>query len=79
MDITKFFYYEKRELSSQSVDGNDSKRPREEINNSTSTPIPHDEVFDESLKSSDFGKTSSQLYAQDREISKRIIFTGSKK
>ena len=79
MDITKFFYYEKRELSSQSVDGNDSKRPREEINNSTSTPIPHDEVFDESLKSSDFGKTSSQLYAQYREISKRIIFTGSKK
>ena len=37
MDITKFFDQKKRELSSQPADGDDSKRPREESNNSTST------------------------------------------
>ena len=43
----------KREQSSQSVDGNDSKRPREESNNSTSTPTSPGDVFEESLKSPD--------------------------
>ena len=53
MDITKFFDQKKRELSSQSVDGDDSKRPREESNSSTNTPTSPGEVFEESLKSGD--------------------------
>ena len=51
MDLTKFFDRKKRELSSQSADGDDSKRPREESNNSTSTPASPADVFEESLKS----------------------------
>ena len=53
MDITKFFDQKMRELSSQSADGNDSKRPREESNNSTSTPTSLSDVFEEIFKSSD--------------------------
>ena len=53
MDITKFFDRKMRELSSQSVDGDDSKKPREESNNSTSTPTSPGDVFEESLKSGD--------------------------
>ena len=53
MDITKFFDRKKRELSSQSVDGDDSKKPREESNNSTSTPTSPGDVFEQSLKSGD--------------------------
>ena len=53
MDITKFFDRKKRELSSLSVDDDDSKRPREESNNSTSTPISPGDIFEESLKSDD--------------------------
>ena len=54
MGITTLFDRKKRELSSQSADGDDSKRPREESNNSTSTPTsPGDDVFKESLKSGD--------------------------
>ena len=37
MGNTKFFDRKKREVSSQSVDGNDSKRPREEI---IKAPVP---------------------------------------
>ena len=37
MDIIKFFDRKKREYRSHSADGNDSKRPHEESNNSTST------------------------------------------
>ena len=53
MDITKFFDQKKRELSSQSVNDDDSKRPREESNNSTSTPVSPGYVFEESWKSGD--------------------------
>ena len=53
MDITKFFDQKKRERSSQSADCDDSKGPREERNNSTSTPTSSCEVFEESLKSDD--------------------------
>ena len=58
MDFTKFFERKKRELSSQSADGNDSKRPRVESNNSTSTPASPSDVFEESLKSGDYVKIS---------------------
>ena len=51
MDITKFYDRKKRELSSQSADGDDSKRPREESNNSTSARASPGDVFEESLKS----------------------------
>ena len=53
MDITKFFERKKRELSSQSANGDDSKRPREESNNSTSTSTSPGDVFEESWKSGD--------------------------
>ena len=53
MDIIKFFDRKKGELSSQSVDGDDSKRPCEESNNGTSTPASPGDVFEESLKSGD--------------------------
>ena len=48
-----FFDRKKRELSSQSADGDASKRPGEESNNSTSTPTSPGAVFEESLKSFD--------------------------
>ena len=47
---------EKRKLSSQSEHGNDFKRPREESNNSNSTPTSPGDVFKESLKSGDCDK-----------------------
>ena len=53
MDFTKFFDRKKREYSSQSADDNDSKRPCEESNNSTSTPASPGDVFEETLKSGD--------------------------
>ena len=53
IDITKFFDRKKREFSSQSADGDDSKRPREESNNSTSALSSPGDVFEESLKSGD--------------------------
>ena len=53
MDITEFFYQKKRELSSQSAYGDDSERPREENNISTSTPASPGDLFEESLKSAD--------------------------
>ena len=56
MDITKFFGRKKRKFNSQSVDGNDSKRPREESNNSTNTLTYPGDVFEESLKSDDCAK-----------------------
>ena len=56
--IYNYGYYQvlwpkKRELSSKSADGDDSKRPNEESNNSTSTPTSPGDVFQESLKSGD--------------------------
>ena len=53
MEITKFFDKKKRDLSSKSNDGDDSKRPRgssldDSIANATNT-----DVFIESLKSED--------------------------
>ena len=56
MDITKFFGRKKRKFNSQSVDGNDSKRPREESNNSTSTLTFPGDVLEESLKLDDCAK-----------------------
>ena len=53
MDVTKFFYRKKKELNSQSADGDDSKRPREERNNSINTPASPGDIFEESLKSVD--------------------------
>ena len=53
MDITKFFDRKKRELSSQSANGDDSKRPREESNNRTSVSTSPGDVFEESWKSGD--------------------------
>ena len=53
MDITKFFNREKRELSSDSADHDDSKRPHEKSNNSTSTPTSPGDVFEKSLKPGD--------------------------
>ena len=48
MDITTLIDRKKRELSSQSANGDDSKRPREESNNSASTPASPADVFEES-------------------------------
>ena len=53
MDITKFIHGKKRELSIQWVDGDYSKRTREESNNIASAPKSPDDVFEESLKSID--------------------------
>ena len=53
MDITKFLDQKKREISSQSADGDDTKRPRKETNYSTGTPTSPGDVFEESLKSGD--------------------------
>ena len=47
------FDRKKRELSSQSADGEYSKRPCKESNTSTSIPISSGEVFEENLKSGD--------------------------
>ena len=77
MDITKFFDRKKRELSSQSADGDDSKRPREKSNNSTSTPTSPGDRFEESLKSGDCVKIL--VNCMYRETGKRIFSTGSRK
>ena len=72
----------KRELSSQSADGDDSKRPREESNKSTTTPTSPGDVFEESLKSGDSVKIlvmQSIMYAKYTETSKKIISTSSTK
>ena len=53
MDINDLFERKKRELSSQSADGDNSERPRGENNNSTRTPAAPADVFEESLKSGD--------------------------
>ena len=50
MDINKFFEWKKRRLTSQSGDGNDSKRPHKERNNSTSASGSPGDVFEGSLK-----------------------------
>ena len=78
MDITKFFDRKKRELNSQSADGNDSKRPWEESNNSTSTPASPGDLFEESLKSGDCVKILANCM-QNIEKQAKIISTGSRK
>ena len=53
METTKFFDEKKRDFSSNSNDGDDSKRPRESsLDNSIANAINTD-VFTESLKSED--------------------------
>ena len=79
MGITKLFGRRKRELSSQSVDGDDSKRPRKGSNNSTSTPTSAGDVFEESLKSGDYVKILVNCMEKIDLTSKRIIFAGSRK
>ena len=59
MYITKFLDRKKKETSSQSADGDDSKRPHTKSNNSTSTtstPTSPGDAFEESLKSGDWVK-----------------------
>ena len=55
MDINNFLLRKKRELSSNSVDGDDGKRPREtsSFNDSISKAANNGEVFKEALKSDD--------------------------
>ena len=56
MYITKFLDRKKKEISSPSADGDDSKRPHKKSNNSTSTtstPTSLGDTFEESLKSGD--------------------------
>ena len=77
MDITKFFDRKKRELSSQPADGDDSKKPREESNNSTSTPTSPGDRFEISSKSGDSVKIL--VNCMYRETGKRIIYTDSRK
>ena len=79
MGITKLFGRRKRELSSQSVDGDDSKRPRKGSNNSANTPTSAGDVFEESLKSGDYVKILVNCMEKIDLTSKRIIFAGSRK
>ena len=55
MDINNFLLRKKRELSSNSTDGDDGKRPREtsSFNDSISKAANNGEVFKEALKSDD--------------------------
>ena len=78
IDITKFFHREKRELSSDSADGDDSKRPHEESNNSTSTPTSHGDVFKESLKSGDCVKILVNSMQNTEELVKELFLLAQK-
>ena len=77
MDITKFFDRKKRKPSSQSVDCDDSKRTREESNNSTSTPTSPGDVLEQSLKSGDcmiiLGKQVKELFLLAQENKEKHI------
>ena len=53
MEITKFFDKKKRDLSSKSNDGDDSKRPREKSLDESIVNATNTDVFAESLKSED--------------------------
>ena len=53
MEITKFFDRKKRDLSSKSNDGDDSKRPRESILDDSVANATNTDVFTESLLSKD--------------------------
>ena len=53
MEITKFFDKKKRDLSSKSNDGDDSKRPRESSLDDSIANATNADVFTESLKSED--------------------------
>ena len=77
MDITKFFDRKKRELSIQSADGDDSKRPRKENNDSTSTPTSPADVFEESLKSGDCVKILVSCMQNIEEEVKELFLLSS--
>ena len=53
MEITKIFDKKKRDLSSKSNDGEDSKRPRESSLDESIANTTNTDVFTESLKSED--------------------------
>ena len=53
MEITQFFDKKKRDLSSKSNDGDDSKRPRESSLDDSIANATNTDVFTESLKSED--------------------------
>ena len=74
MDIREFFDRKKRDLSSQSGDGDDSKRPHEESNNSISTPTSLGDVFKESLKSSDCVKILVNCVQNIKKHAKEEIY-----
>ena len=78
IDIAKFFHREKRELSSDSADGDDPKRPHEESNNSTSTPTSHGDVFKESLKSGDCVKILVNSMQNTEKLVKELFLLPQK-
>ena len=78
IDIAKFFHREKRELSSDSADGDDSKRPHEESNNSTSTPTSPGDVFKESLKSGDCVKILVNSMQNTEKLVKELFLLAQK-
>ena len=78
MDITNFFDRKKRELSSQSADGNDSKRPHERSNNSTSTPTSPGDVFEESWMSGDCVKMLVNCIQNIEKHVKELILLAQK-
>ena len=53
IEITQFFDKKKRDLSSKSKDGEDSKRPRESSLDESIANTTNTDVFTESLKSED--------------------------
>ena len=53
IEITQFFDKKKRDLSSKSNDGEDSKRPRESSLDESIANTTNTDVFTESLKSED--------------------------
>ena len=79
MNITKFFDRKKRELSSQSADGDDSKIPRDESNNSISTQTSPGDVFEKSLKSGDCVKILVNCMQNIEKQVKELIFTSTGK
>ena len=78
IDIAKFFHREKRELSSDSADGDDSKRPYEESSNSTSTPTSHGDVFKQSLKSGDCVKILVNSMQNTEKLVKELFLLAQK-
>ena len=79
MEITKIFDKKKRDLSSKSNDGEDSKRPRESSLDESIANTTNTDVFTESLKSEDCVAVLHNCMKKLEEEMKKVLQMCEKK